>query len=222
MATEARVTSRRRTAAPPVGQRAARTRRAWRAGSRRRPASRGRTGRRRPWRPAAAERRRRARSRPTAGLDVEQLGQHARRAMRRACVEPEQHPVRRQHREGALGRLEDEHQDLGPGRLVLERRASAPLLGVAERGLVAVVPVGERDRIRRRARSSTAAMRRIPGSSSPTAASHSRCSTPASSTSSATGGVAATSRSHSAHVPVGSSPIPTTGLVFTLVARSSR
>jgi hypothetical protein len=53
--------------------------------------------------------------------------------------------MRGEHGQCALGRLEDEHEDLRPRRIVLHRRPAAPVLRVPKRRLVAVVAVGQRD-----------------------------------------------------------------------------
>jgi hypothetical protein len=53
-----------------------------------------------------------------------------------------------QHREGPFHRLEEQHQDLVPGGIVVDRRATPPLLGIPERRLVPMVAVRKRDRRR--------------------------------------------------------------------------
>ena len=53
--------------------------------------------------------------------------------------------MRRQDGQRTFLRLEDQHQDLGPGGLVLEDRTAPPVVGVPQRRLVAVMAVGEGD-----------------------------------------------------------------------------
>ena len=129
-------------------QRAARTRRGGRAGSRRRRRVH------RPNRPRAAAGRRRASNRATSvvALDVASTSNRSRGRSQEAARR------RRRRDRGAGGasaapsaarrRLEEQHQDVVERRVLLARAAHPPLVAVAQRRLVAVVAVGDRDRVR--------------------------------------------------------------------------
>ena len=69
---------------------------------------------------------------PDVGLDVEQVGQPVDQGVDGPFVQTQQHAMGGQHRQRALHRLEDEHQDLGPGRLVVDDRTAAPFVGDTE------------------------------------------------------------------------------------------
>ena len=56
--------------------------------------------------------------------------------------------MRREDGQRTLHRLEDQHQDLGPRRLALDRWAGPALVRISERGLVPMMAVGKRDRRR--------------------------------------------------------------------------
>ena len=88
----------------------------------------------------------RSRSRPTPASTSNSSGSRAPRRSTAVRVEPQQHAMGRQDGQRSLDRLQDEHQDLRPGRRVLDHRPAPTLIAEAQRRLVPMVAVGERDR----------------------------------------------------------------------------
>ena len=110
-----------------------------------------------PARRAAASNRGDAAPRRRRGVDVEQLVEPGAEARDAVVAQAANDPVGRQDGQRLVGRLEEQHQQIVERRVLLAGAAHPPLVAVAERGLVAVVPVGDRDRARRpRSRASVA------------------------------------------------------------------
>ena len=81
-------------------------------------------------------------SRWTSNSVVEPVEQRGRAVVAQAAHDP----VGRQDRERLAGRVEEQRQDVVEGRVLLARPRHPPLVAIAQRRLVAVVAVGDRDR----------------------------------------------------------------------------
>ena len=133
---------------------------------------------------AAASNRATSSSRPTSASHLEQLVEAVQEPRDTVVAEAAHDAMGRQDRQLLPGRIDEQRQQVVEGRILLARAAHPAFVAIAQRGLVAVVAVGDEDRAGRRGRD----QRRDPAASSPSAATaHRRCRTPSSSTMSAVG-----------------------------------